>query len=94
MRGSRKCCQRRFKSETSFFSFFLVDEGREDLNTTKSGPSSAHQQTTANFYYMVVRRSCGRSNMNHVIYNTEGHARAICWRANGGSTSNAVLVAL
>ena len=24
--------------------FFLVDEGREDPNTTKSGPSSAHQQ--------------------------------------------------
>ena len=31
---------------TSFFSFlfFLVDEGREDPNTTKSGPLSAHQR--------------------------------------------------
>ena len=29
---------------TAFFSFFfLVDEGREDPNTTKYGPSSARQ---------------------------------------------------
>ena len=26
------------------FSFLLVDEGREDANTTLSGPSSAHQR--------------------------------------------------
>ena len=29
---------------TSFFVFVLVDEGREDQNTTISGPSSALQQ--------------------------------------------------
>ena len=29
---------------TSFLFFVLVDEGREDLNTTISGPSSALQQ--------------------------------------------------
>ena len=33
MRGSRKFVR---ETETTFF--FLVDEGREDPNTTKSGP--------------------------------------------------------
>ena len=28
---------------TVFFSFFLVDEGREEANTTMSGPSSDRQ---------------------------------------------------
>ena len=36
MPDPEKICQ-------SFFSF-LVDEGWEDQNTTKSGPSSSHQQ--------------------------------------------------
>ena len=35
MRGPRKLCQ-----ERSNFDFFLVDEGREDQNTTIGGPSS------------------------------------------------------
>ena len=34
--GSRKFCQRGSKSDKGFF---LVDEGRENPNTTKSGPS-------------------------------------------------------
>ena len=38
MRGSRKLCQRRSNFD---FDFFLVDEGREDQNTTIDGPSSA-----------------------------------------------------
>ena len=44
MRGFRKFCQR--VSNYCFFSFFsfLVDEGREDSKTTKSGPSSARQR--------------------------------------------------
>ena len=40
-------------------------------------PSNVVGSTFHNFYYMLVHRSCGCSNMNHVIYNTEGHARAI-----------------
>ena len=28
----------------AMFFFFVVDEGRGDLNTTKSGPSSARQR--------------------------------------------------
>ena len=39
MRGSRKFCQR-----GSNFDVFLVDDGRDDPNTTKSGPSSARQR--------------------------------------------------
>ena len=38
MRGSRKISQRGSNI------FFLVDEGREDPNTTKSGPSSTSQR--------------------------------------------------
>ena len=37
MRGSRKFCQR----GPTFFLCFLVDGGREDPNTTISGPSLA-----------------------------------------------------
>ena len=39
MRGSRKLCQGR-----SNFDLFLVDEGREDQNTTIGGPTSARQR--------------------------------------------------
>ena len=35
---------------TTFFAVFLVDERRDDQNTTKSGPSSAHQR---NAIYMA-----------------------------------------
>ena len=46
MRGSRMFCQRGSKSDNVFFfSYsFLVDEGREDPNTTISGPWSARQR--------------------------------------------------
>ena len=37
MRGSRKVCQR----GSDFDNVFLVDEGREDSNTTINRPSSA-----------------------------------------------------
>ena len=40
MRGSRKFCQRGSKFDNVFF----FNEGREDLNTTMSGPSSARQR--------------------------------------------------
>ena len=40
MRGSRKICQR--GSLTTFY--FVVGEGREDPNTTISGPTSARQR--------------------------------------------------
>ena len=40
MRGSRKFCQKGSNFDDGFF-FFLVDDGREDPNTTTSGPSSA-----------------------------------------------------
>ena len=39
MRGSRKLCQSRSK----FDKVILVDEGIEDPNTVKNGPSSARQ---------------------------------------------------
>ena len=45
MRGSRKFCQRGSKFDNVFYSIsFYVDEGREDPNTTISGPSSACQR--------------------------------------------------
>ena len=49
MSGSRKFCQRGSSFDVFFFFvcecvFFSVDEGREDLNTTISGPSSARQR--------------------------------------------------
>ena len=37
MRGSREFCQRGSNFDNVYY--FLVDEGREDPNTTKSGPS-------------------------------------------------------
>ena len=40
MRRSRKLCQRRSNSGR----VFLVDKGREDPNTTKSGPSLTCQR--------------------------------------------------
>ena len=48
MRGSRKFCQRRSNFDNVFCLFwgaFLVDEEREDPNTTISGQSSAHKRT-------------------------------------------------
>ena len=45
MRASRNFCQRRSKLDNIFVCLFvLVDDGREDQNTTKSGPSLARQQ--------------------------------------------------
>ena len=43
MRGSRRFCQRGSNFDVFFVLYFLVDEGREDQNTTISRPSSAHQ---------------------------------------------------
>ena len=43
MRGSRKSCQTMI-TLFSFFSADLVDEGREDPNTTVGGPSSARKR--------------------------------------------------
>ena len=45
MRGSRKFFQRGSNSDNVFFFVFLVAEGKEDPNTTKSGPSSARQRS-------------------------------------------------
>ena len=54
MRGSRKFCQRGSNFDNSFFvCFFLVDEGKEDPNTTISGPSWARQR---NAIKMAIRR--------------------------------------
>ena len=39
MRGSRNFFQRGSKSDVFFVCFNLIDEGKEDPNTTKSGPS-------------------------------------------------------
>ena len=47
MRGSRKICERgsNFDSFTAFlFKLVLVDEGRENPNTTRNGPSSTRQR--------------------------------------------------
>ena len=38
---TRKFCQRGSKFDNVFFFFFLVDYGRNDPNTTLSGPSTA-----------------------------------------------------
>ena len=45
MGGSKELCQRMSNSITFIFiNIFSTDEGREDLNTTISRPSSACQQ--------------------------------------------------
>ena len=44
MRGSRKFCQRGSNFGAFFSLFCLVDEGREDPNTTISWPLSARQR--------------------------------------------------
>ena len=44
MHGFSKFCQRGSNSDN----LFLVDEGREDPNTTKTGPSSARQRNADN----------------------------------------------
>ena len=40
IRGSRKFCQR----GSNFDNFFLFDEGKNDTNTTFSGPSTTRQR--------------------------------------------------
>ena len=47
MHGYRKFCQRGSNSHNAYFVCFLVDEGREDPNTTIGGPSSASQRFVA-----------------------------------------------
>ena len=48
MHGYRKFCQRGPTLTTlTLFVCFLVDEGREDPNTTIGGPSSASQRFVA-----------------------------------------------
>ena len=50
MRGSSKFCQRGSNSDNVFFFFFFFfvggggEEGREDPNSTESGPSLARQR--------------------------------------------------
>ena len=44
MHGSRTFCQTGSKFDVFVLKTFLVDEGREDPNTTISGPSSARQR--------------------------------------------------
>ena len=44
MRGSRKFCQRESKFDNVFPPLLLVYEGRDDPNTTLSGPPSARQR--------------------------------------------------
>ena len=51
MRGSRKFCQR----GSNFANVVLVDEGREDSNTTFSRPSSARQRTPLNGVPLAYR---------------------------------------
>ena len=51
MRGSRKFCQRVSNFGDVFF--LLVDEGIEDPNTAKNGPSSARQRNAVS---MALRR--------------------------------------
>ena len=54
MRGSRKFCQTGSISEKYFFSFFLfVDEGKDDPNTTKSGPLSAQQRNAIDMAFRL-----------------------------------------
>ena len=65
VRGSRKFCQRGSNFDNVFF---LIYEGKDDLNTTISRASSARQR---NVILMAFR-----------------------WRADGGPTLNAGLVAL
>ena len=52
MRGSRKFCQRSNSDNRFVFVIFVSGEGREDPNTTYSGPSSARQR---NAIYMAFR---------------------------------------
>ena len=44
MGGCRKFCQRGRNFDNVLGFFVLVDEGRDNQNTTKSGPSSAHKR--------------------------------------------------
>ena len=81
MRGFRKICQRGSKSDSVFCVFLLVDEGRKDSNTTKSGPSSAHQQNAIEMAF-GWRADGGTIDMT------------FRWRVDGGPTLNAGLVAL
>ena len=57
MRGSRTLCQ--MGSIFEFIIFFSIDEGREDQNTTISGPSSARQRNAVS-----LQRDDDGSTMN------------------------------
>ena len=58
MRGSRKFCHRGSNFDKVFlpfsFTFFLVDEGREDPSTTISGPSPARQRNAIELRFAGV----------------------------------------
>ena len=56
---SRKFCQR---GPNSSLTIFLVDEGRVDPNTTKSGPLSAHQRNT--IFMAVLWQADNEPTMN------------------------------
>ena len=58
--GSRKFCQRGSNSDT-----VLVDEGRDDPNTAKSGPSSAHMRNAINMAFRWP--ADGRPTLNAVF---------------------------
>ena len=57
---ARKCIKYKYRNPCTgprthvFFVFFSVDEGREDLSTTISGPSSACQQSAIKLRFAGV----------------------------------------
>ena len=55
MRGSRKFCQRGSNSDV-FVCVFIVDEGREDPNTTISWPSLFPRSTSYGVYISQLIR--------------------------------------
>ena len=61
MRRSRKLCQRESNSDN----VFLVDEGREDQNSTKSGPSSSLD-------FQGIRTRIAKKPFILVIFQEEG----------------------
>ena len=64
MRRSRKLCQRESNSDN----VFLVDEGREDQNNTKSGPSSS-------LVFQGIGTRIAKKPFIFVIYQEEGGVR-------------------
>ena len=95
MRGSRKFSQRGFNSDKDFFLCFLVDEGKEDPNSTKAGHHMAFRWRADNSptlnaglvalgFFQGIRTCIGKKRCSIIIFQgRSGHTIPLLERCMG-----------